>query len=189
MSNYFKTISCLAFAAVVFLFGTDTLAAKKEEESKTTINAKKLEYDIEENVVYLRGSVVVSDAQGTLRADNATVYFKQKEVEKKTKPGEKPKKKSEDKNPEIGDFYRIVALGNVKIVSEDRQVKAEKAVWDRKTNKIILTGGPPMVKQGISYISATRIVYNVNNQTCEFYPNPEVVLHPSDEDKKEFMDE
>jgi lipopolysaccharide transport protein LptA len=184
-SNYIS-LPCLALTALILFSGIADAAPKKEEAVKTTINASKLEYDIEENVVYLRGNVVVNDAAGRLSADNATVYFKAKDDGKTKKPGSKDDKKAVDNNPQVGDFYRIVALGNVLITSKDRQVKAEKAVWDRKANKIVLTGGPPMVKQGISFISATRIVYNVNNQTCEFYPNPEVVLHPSDSERKKF---
>jgi lipopolysaccharide transport protein LptA len=188
MNSKILTVSLPILAALCLAFSTGVHAADKEETVKTTINADKLEYDIEENVAYLRGSVVVQDANGSLRADNATVYFKEKKDDKKPEPDKKEDKAITSKNPKVGDFYRVVALGNVLITVEDRQVSAQKAIWDRKTNKIILTGGPPMAKQGLSLIRATRIVYNVETQTIEFYPDPEVVLNPSDADRKKFMD-
>jgi lipopolysaccharide transport protein LptA len=187
MNSRILTVSLAVLAALYLCCSTDARAADKEETVKTTINADKLEYDIEENVAYLRGSVVVQDGSGSLRADNATVYFKEKKDEKETAAEKKEDKTIPSKNPKVGDFYRVVALGNVLITIEDRQVSAQKAIWDRKTNKIILTGGPPMAKQGLSLIRATRIVYNVETQTIEFYPDPEVVLNPSDADRKKFV--
>ncbi len=180
MNNTLLKGSLVVCAAAALWCVSSFCAQEKKEEVKTTITADKLEYDIEENVAYLRGRVVVKDDSGILAADNATVYF-----------GTNKNAKAENsslKSKNVGSFYRVVALGNVKISSGEKIVVAEKAVWDRTASKIVLTGGPPIVQQGSSYVRATRIVYNVETQTCEFYPNPEVVLQPSAEDRKRFTE-
>ncbi len=143
----------------------------------TVITSDKMEYDYEEQVAYLKGRVVVRDEQGSLAADNATVYF--------------DREKGADQAPaagaDVGSFQRVVAYGNVKMQSGDRIVVADKAVWNRSEEKIVLTGGPPLAKQGASYIKAERITYNIRQQRFEFYPSPELVFHATEDQKQRFV--
>lgn len=143
----------------------------------TVITADKMEYDYEEQVAYLKGRVVVRDERGSLAADNATVYFE------RDKSGDIAAAAS----AEGANFQRVVAYGNVKMQSGDRVAIAEKAVWNRAESKIVLTGGPPMVKQGSSYIKAERITFDVKTQRFEFYPSPEIVFQASEEEKQRFL--
>jgi len=151
----------------------------------TRINADKMNFDYSEGVIYLRGHVVVADPQGMLYADNATVYLeKNNEEENAESDSEKDKNENIQIDENIGTFYRVVAFGNVRMTTDDRAVISNKAVWDREKNTIVLTGGPPMLKQGASYIEATRIVYNISTGQTEFFPNPRVVINNIDQETK-----
>lgn len=144
----------------------------------TRINADKMNFDYENHVIYLRGHVVVADPQGMLYADNATVYLEKKEKESE---GETENLAVDDS---VGSFYRVVAFGNVRMSAEENVAICNKAVWDKENNTIVLTGGPPMLKQGSSYIEATRIVYQIDTKQVEFHPNPRVVFNDLDEETK-----
>ena len=171
---FFSTFITFLLLAPVKAKATET------NTTPTRINADKLEYNYEERVVYLRGSVVVRDPKGILKSDNATVYFE------KAKDDGKNKSDSAD----IGNFSRVVAVGHVKMSSDDKAivVVSDKAVWNKKDNTIVLTGGPPMVRQGTAYIRAKRIVYDLATQRCDFKPDPEVVFHVSDSEKTRFLE-
>ncbi len=176
-----SSIRAACFACVMLGISIVAASAFAEETNvvPTRINADKLECDYEERVVYLRGSVVVRDPKGVLRADNATVYFDEGDDKKDGKDGTK-----------VGGFRRVVAVGNVRMSSDDKAVViiSDKAVWSKKDNTIILTGGPPMVRQGSLYIKAKRIIYNLDTQKCEFHPEPEVVFQLDDDDKAKFLE-
>ncbi len=169
------------FVGVMLGISLVVVSAFAEETNAvpTRINADKLECDYEERVVYLRGSVVVRDPKGVLRADNATIYFDEGDDKKDGKDG-----------PKVGSFRRIVAVGNVRMSSDDKAIVviSDKAVWCKKDNTIILTGGPPIVRQGSLYIKAKRIIYDLDTQKCEFHPEPEVVFHLDDDDKAKFLE-
>ena len=147
--------------------------------TQTTINADKLDFDYTDGVIDLKGQVVVRDMQGTLYADNATVYLD------RDAGGEA---ETSAEGEDMGSFNRVVAYGNVRMSAEDKSAVSDKAVWTRDDNRIVLTGGRPMVRQGSSYIRATRIVYHVDTRQCEFYPNPKIVFNIKDDDKKRFTE-
>lgn len=164
---------------LLILAGTRLHAANPQAPTNlvpTVITADKMEYDYEEQIAYLKGRVLVRDERGLLAADNATVYF---EREKSSDPA--------PTSSDVGNFQRVVAYGNVKMQSGDRIAIADKAVWNRAENKIVLTGGPPMVKQGSSYIKAERITFDIRSQRFEFHPNPEIVFQATEEQKQRFL--
>ena len=177
-------ISILIGICWITAFSSMNLFASETNHVPTRINADKLECDYEEGVVYLRGSVVVRDNKGILKADNATVYFGDKDS--------KNKKESSgiDSASNVGSFSRVVAVGNVRMSSNNKAIVviSEKAVWNKKENKITLTGGQPMVKRGASYIKAKRIVYDLTTQKCEWYPDPVIVFSVEDSEKTKFFE-
>ncbi|MCK5851951.1 hypothetical protein KAH27_02885 [bacterium] len=174
-------ISILIGICWITAFSSLNLFAAETNHVPTRINADKLECDYEEGIVYLRGSVVVRDNKGILKADNATVYF----GDSKKKGGD-----SIDSASNVGSFSRVVAVGNVRMSSDNKAIVviSEKAVWNKKENKITLTGGSPMVKRGSSYIKAKRIVYDLTTQKCEWYPDPVIVFSVEDSEKTKFFE-
>ena len=176
----YKT-SILIAACWIAAFSSINLLAAETNNVPTRINADKLECDYEEGIVYLRGSVVVRDQKGILKADNATVYFDK---------GKGDNKSSLDSASNVGSFSRVVAVGNVRMSSNNKTIVviSEKAVWNKKDNTIVLTGGPPMVKQGPSYIKAKRITYDLTTQKCDFYPDPQMVFTVPASEKTKFFE-
>ena len=173
--------SILTAICWIAVFSSMNLFAAKTNSVPTRINADKLECDYEENIFYLRGSVVVRDQKGILKADNATVYFDKDKGNNKS---------SLDSASNVGSFSRVVAVGNVRMSSNNKSIVviSDKAVWNKKDNTIILTGGPPMVKQGPSYIKAKRIVYDLTTQKCDFYPDPQMVFTVPASQKTKFFE-
>ena len=177
-------ISALIVICIITVSSSLNLFAAETNSLPTRINADKLECDYEERIVYLRGSVVVRDSKGILKADNATVYFGD--------DSDKSKKSSDslDSASDVGSFSRIVAVGNVRMSSNNKSIVviSEKAVWNKKDNLITLTGGTPMVKRGTSYIKAKRIIYDLTTQKCDFYPGPEIVFAVENSDKSKLFE-
>ena len=173
-----KTSVLLLFLAALSLY------AKDKEKSDVTINSDELKYSFEENTAYLRGHVVVTDGERKLTTDNATVYF------------EEDKKGGDQAVEDLGlkgvdGFSRVVAVGNVHVVFNDQtntktEVIADRGIWEKAQNKVIMTGGPPIVRNGSNYIRCRRLTVDLLKAKCDF-ESPEIILTPSNEDKEKFL--
>ena len=108
------------------LFAEDPLAVLKDarpREGTTTISANTLEFDYKDFVALFDGNVRVEDPQFTLSADKLLVFF--------------------DKTNEV---RRLDAIGNVKVISDDRTGTCGKAVYTRATGSIVLQYNPVVSK-------------------------------------------
>jgi lipopolysaccharide export system protein LptA len=144
------------------------------------INADQLKYDYENHIAYLRGNVVVRDAPGRmLSSDNATVYFGKKSTAAAADAA--------DQNVAFGNVERIVAVGNVRMVDGINRVIADKGVWSKLDNKVVLTGGPPKAMRETAIMRATRIIYDLTLQKLQFQPRPIVEYDLSPEEKQRFL--
>lgn len=160
------------------------LALTAEEKSDVTINSDELKYSFEENTAYLKGHVVVTDGERKLTTDNATVYF------------EAGKTTGDATVDDLGlkgveGFSRVVAVGNVHVVFNDQQnvkteVIADRGIWERAENKVVMTGGPPIVRNGSNYIRCRRLTVDLAKAKCDF-DSPEIILTPSSEEKEKFL--
>lgn len=166
-------ILCAAFAS-----------AQEKGKSEVTINSDELKYSIEENTAYLHGHVVVTDGERKLTTDNATVYF------------DEDKKGGDETVEDLGikgvdGFSRVVAVGNVHVVFNDHQnvkteVIADRGIWEKAKNKVVMTGGPPIVRSGSHYIRCRMLTVDLTKAKCNFEA-PEIVLTPSKEEKEKFL--
>ena len=179
MKNLLKLNNLYLLAFGIFIFAGSCFA-EETNSSPVHINADKLEYNSEEKVLYLRGNVVVRHPEGMLVADNATVY---QAIEKK----EENKKKDEKKN-KMGNIKRIVAVGNVKMTAPDGVTISEKAVWDGENQTITLTGGPPMAKRDMGYVTADRIIYDMETGNITFHPDPHLIFEIDADAKSKFLE-
>jgi len=170
-------------AVALFLlgaFGAPTQAATTNS-IPVRISSDQLKYDYENHIAYLRGSVIVRDEPGrVLSADNATVYFGRK--------SQQPVQQAMSENVAFGNVERIVAVGNVRIVDGEYRVIADKAVWNRQDNKVVLTGGPPLARQAETvYIRAERITYDITTQRLQFSPAPVAEYKLTDEERHRLL--
>ncbi len=58
---------------------------------------------------------------------------------------------------------KIIAIGNVVIVSGEKIAKTEKAVYDKSQQTVILTGKQSTVRQNNSYISGEKIIMHTGS--------------------------
>ncbi len=100
------------------------------------ITADWMEVDQKKNTITYKGRVVTVQVDMTMRSDTLVAYY----------------------DPEMKQMKRIVAEGKVNATQGDRVATAEKAVFDDKTKTITLTGNPVM-RQGNSQVSGTRVIY------------------------------
>ncbi|GEM_PF-1233913 len=155
------------------------VAASATNPVPVRINAEQLKYDYENNIAYLRGNVVVRDQPGrVLSSDNATIYFgKQAQAAPDAAA----------QNVAFGNVERIVAVGTVRMVDGNYRVIADKAVWSKLDNKIVLTGGPPKAMRDAAIISAPRIIYDLTSQKLQFQPKPTIEYNLSPEERTRLL--
>ena len=186
------TSTSAAPAAALSAASTNAAGALQQSTNvvETRINADHMEYDYAEQIVYLRGNVVVTDSRGILKSDNATVEFFDKDKDKDKENAGNTTGES------IGDFKRVIANGNVHMISGTRVAVSDKAVWTYKENRIVLTGDDkqrPLVREvkdgkDMYMLTADRIVYDVKTQKFEFQPNPTIIMQPTAAEKDRFFD-
>jgi lipopolysaccharide export system protein LptA len=140
----------LVLAATVSMGGTTTLGKedtkKKNETSGFEFNKKDpiyitadwMEVDQIKNTITYKGRVVTTQADMTVRSETLMAYY----------------------NPDMKQINQIVAEGKVNATQGQRVATGEKAVFDDKAKTVTLTGNPVM-RQGNSQVSGSRVIYFV----------------------------
>ncbi|MGH7826800.1 MAG: lipopolysaccharide transport periplasmic protein LptA [Candidatus Binatia bacterium] len=137
---------------LVFSVDASLSAAAKDEPKKKSgtqgfefnkkdpiyITADWMEVDQKKNTITYKGRVVTVQAEMTMRSNTLTAYY----------------------DPEMKQMKQIVAEGKVQATQGNRVATGEKAVFDDKAKTVTLTGDPVM-RQGNSQISGTRIIYYI----------------------------
>jgi lipopolysaccharide export system protein LptA len=100
------------------------------------ITADWMEVDQKKNTITYKGRVVTVQADMTMRSNTLTAYY----------------------DPEMKQMSQIVAEGKVQATQGNRVATGDKAVFDDKAKTVTLTGEPVM-RQGNSQVSGTRIIY------------------------------
>ncbi|HWO41320.1 MAG TPA: lipopolysaccharide transport periplasmic protein LptA [Candidatus Eisenbacteria bacterium] len=120
--------------------------AKKSESQGFEFNKKDpiyitadwMEVDQKKQTITYKGRVVTVQADMTMRSHTLTAYY----------------------DPEMKRIKQIVAEGKVQAVQGTRMATGEKAVFDDQAKTITLTGSPVM-RQGNSQVTGTKIVYYI----------------------------
>ena len=149
--------SILRLALFVFLFSASRLCAgdaatpaKDESKSKggtafefnkkdpIYINSDWMEFDQTKSTITYKGRVVTTQGEMTLRSETLTAEYTEN----------------------MKQIKQIVAEGKVNATQGNRVATGDKAVFDDKAKTVTLTGNPIM-RQGNSQISGSRVVYFV----------------------------
>jgi lipopolysaccharide export system protein LptA len=140
------------FVLIAFSAGTGVAGAANDEPKKKTgtqgfefnkkdpiyITADWMEVDQKKNTLTYKGRVVTVKADMTMRSNTLTAYY----------------------DPDMKQMKQIVAEGKVQATQGNRLATGEKAVFDDTAKTITLTGDPVM-RQGNSQVSGTRIIYYI----------------------------
>jgi lipopolysaccharide export system protein LptA len=140
----------LATPAVIFS-GDAATPAKEEPKQKSGssafefnkkdpiyITADWMEFDQTKNSITYKGRVVTVQGEMTIRSETLTA----------------------DYNPEMKQIRQIVAEGKVNATQGNRVATGDRAVFDDQAKTVTLTGNPVM-RQGNSQISGSRVIYFV----------------------------
>lgn len=177
----YSTLSFWSWVLVIGLSFSPCYGAAARGEAKKTsggsafelnkkdpiyITSDWMEVDQKKNTITYKGRVVTVQADMTMRSETLTAYYE----------------------PEMKQMKQIVLEGKVQAVQGNRVATGEKAVFDDKTKTVTLTGSPVM-RQGNSQVSGTRIVYYIEDDRAVAEGKDQVRVHavifPDELQKKE----
>lgn len=132
---------CLFPASVV---PAATPVHKDRSSLPITIKSNEMTADNKGKTAIFSGKVVAKQGDITIFSDKLVVSYADKS----------------------GDVEKVEALGNVRIVQQNRAGFADQAVYDSRNGRIVLTGTPRVVQGGDS-ISGKVITYYVDDDKSE----------------------
>lgn len=168
------------FSTPCLVFAQDILQEMKGKGGPIEITSDRLDAYNEKKMVVFSGNVVATQQDKTIYADALNIFYKKE-------PGSQSKSQAK-KKPETagGELDRIEAVGNVRIVQQNRLVTGQKAVYLQNEQKIIVTGDP-VLKEGENVIKGDRVVVllDENKGIVESSKQKRVtaVINPPEHDK------
>ena len=136
----------LCILSAVIISVTAAAAEKQTPSDPINIKAEKIEVLRKENCVVLQDNIKVTTTEYQLSADKAVLYQAAGSEE----------------------YNKIVATGNIKLVSPEHTVTGQKAVWEKKSNQITITGSPRVRQKDGGVASAAVIRYNTVTKKLTF---------------------
>jgi lipopolysaccharide export system protein LptA len=130
----------------------------KSDEDQIHVSADALISDRNANYAEFQGNVVTTQKGSVMHSDRLKIFYTQD-----------PNKKSSNDAKKQGSIDKIIATGHVKIVMGDKTAWADKAVYTKSDDSILLSGGNPKILSGKSYLSGETI--RVNRKTEEVFVN------------------
>jgi lipopolysaccharide export system protein LptA len=127
---------------------TDAYAASPVHKDRAnlpiTVKSNEMAADNKGKTAIFSGKVVAKQGDITIFSDKLVVSYADK----------------------AGDVEKVEALGNVRIVQQNRTGFADQAVYDSRSGRIVLTGSPRVV-QGSDSLSGKVITYYVDDEKSE----------------------
>jgi lipopolysaccharide export system protein LptA len=155
-----KSFLSIGLLGLLLVAGLAGAAGKPEakpaegDEEVTIITADKLTADYKQHYALFEGNVVVTDPQMQLTSDKLTVAF--------------------DANNKI---KSIKAEGKVNIRQTDKVAKAEEAIYDIDSGKVVLSG-KPRVMRGKDMLEGETITMFRNESRILVHPRARLVVYP-----------
>ncbi|HEY3308471.1 MAG TPA: lipopolysaccharide transport periplasmic protein LptA [Desulfuromonadaceae bacterium] len=118
---------------------------KDRSSQPITIKSNELSADNKGKTALFAGKVVAKQSDITIYSDKLTVNY------------------ADEKN----DVEKIEAVGNVRIVQENRIATAGHAIYDSKLGRITLTGNPKVTEGAANTISGSTIIYYLDEERSE----------------------
>ena len=123
----------------------------------TVVTADKLTFDYIKKFALFENNVVVNDPRLQLNANRLTIIF-----------------------TEDGGAQTIKAEGKVLLTQGDKKARADVAVYEVATGRIVLSGGPPQVMQGRNILEGEVITFWRDQQRLECKPRARLVVYSED---------
>jgi lipopolysaccharide export system protein LptA len=149
---YFWSLRFLLLGFLVAFVVTPTLGASrdsaksKQGEGAFELNKKDpiyitsdwMEVDQKKNTITYKGRVVTVQSDMTMRSETLTAVY----------------------DPEMKQMKQIIAEGKVNATQGNRMATGDRAVFDETAKTVTLTGNPVM-RQGNSQVTGSRIIYYI----------------------------
>jgi lipopolysaccharide export system protein LptA len=122
-------------------------------DEKIQITADQLLSSSQDNYAEFIGNVEVHRGAFVIKSDRLRIYYKNL--------------KGRSKNPAMGEesIEKIIALGHVKIWSDDRVAETDRAEWSMTDRIIVLSGENSKVTSGDNFITGSKItLYQVDGR-------------------------
>jgi lipopolysaccharide export system protein LptA len=132
--------------------GSDDAKKTDRADERITVTADELVSDSVSKTAEFIGQVKVTRGSSVITADRLKIYYT-----------DTPQDKNNRANPKTA-VKQIVAEGNVRIKSEELLAVAQKAVYSRDTQKIILSGPNTKVTSGENSIVGSKIELYLENE-------------------------
>lgn len=140
----------LIFIVTLALFPAFAALSRAEEGEKNApppeinVTADRLVSDRNARYAEFSGRVVVTREASRLTCDNLKIYYMEN-------------KKDAGGGSENGSVEKMIASGSVRLIFEDKEAVAERAVYTAASDSVVLTGGEPKVTTGKSFVSGEKI--------------------------------
>lgn len=118
---------------------SDDSAFEFNKKEPIYITSDWMEVDQKKNTITYKGRVVTIQSEMTMRSETLTAVY----------------------DPEMKQIKQIIAEGKVNAVQGNRMATGTRAVFDDQAKTVTLTGNPVM-RQGNSQITGSRIIYYID---------------------------
>ncbi len=125
---------------------------RQNQAKKIIITADRLVSESRTKVAEFIGNVKVTRRGSVITADRLKVYYAKALDDKNTPTGGKAA------------IEKIIAMGNVRIITEDLVAVAQKAIYNRKTQIVTLSGANTQVTSGDNSITGTEITLYMDSE-------------------------
>ena len=163
MQRFFKTRIFYFGGLLLLLLTTNgqTASPPKEPELPLSITSKSMVARQVDRLVIFEGDVVLSKGEFKLTTDRLEVTMAPTSSEGEL--GKKREKSVFEVSRGKEGISLIEAIGNVQIVQGDRHGKSERAVYDQKDEKVILTGHPEVWEKDYR-VSGKKMIFFLREQ-------------------------
>jgi lipopolysaccharide export system protein LptA len=174
MQKFFKTVAVVLGTGTLLFGASDSHA--QPPAVPLSITSKSMVAKHLDRMVIFEGNVVLSKGDFTLTANRLEVTLAPEN------PGNDTTGQTQESFIPVSKGKRAVslieAIGNVQVDQGERHGKAERAVYDQKDEKVILTGHPEVWEKDYR-VSGKKMIFFLKEQknvvedgTAVVYPNP-----------------
>jgi lipopolysaccharide export system protein LptA len=155
--------------------------AKPDALKPTDIYSDFMDIDYPGNLAVFTGNIKINDAMMDVDCHKMTIYLEDRpDAAKKTKPADLKSEQGLAENAKAAkDVSEIICVGDVVVsrkAEEGETAYADKAIYNLKESKIILSGNNPIIIRGKDSVSGQLVTIWVDQQRMKVDKNSRIVL-------------
>ncbi|MBB5514390.1 lipopolysaccharide export system protein LptA [Rubricella aquisinus] len=169
---------CLCAGAALGQSAAPFSSFQQDKEEPILVEADSLEIDQNINMAVFRGNVVIIQGDLRMSGDVVEVFYTETEEEPVEAPTDATVTDSTTDEPTDDGIERILATGNVSLISETETVEADQGDYNVEDGMLIMTGNVRMV-QDRNILSSNRAEIDIENGRGQFTGRVRSVFTPS----------